>query len=377
MQTVMQCTSLIFIGLLTAFEVQYVSSGLVYGAGRNNTDNTSNIFWHSVDAQFTSWLRSVKSRVESRPHFFHFITKARHTTVKIVDLNGTGNFTSIQAAIDSIPIVNKQPVLIRIKAGTYVEKVVIPRTMGFISLQGEGRSNTVVVWNDTATGANSTFRSASVAVNSKGFTALNITFRNSAPVQEPGSVKQQAVAFRISGDEAAFYGCGFEAHQDTLYDHKGKHYFEDCHIEGSIDFIFGDGQSVYKNCELRVVPVTPGALTAQKRVKPDQDTGFAFLNCSISGSGLAYLGRAWGRYSRVVFLYTYMEDVIFPQGWYNWGDPKKEETVFYGQYKCSGPGASEIARVPWAHELTDEEAAPFLLYGGLAFINGDMWVPTL
>ena len=59
-------------------------------------------------------------------------------------------------------------------------------------------------------------------------------------------MNQQAVALRITGDFAAFYNCGFYGSQDTLNDDMGRHYYKNCEIVGSIDFIFGDAQSLYK-----------------------------------------------------------------------------------------------------------------------------------
>ena len=70
--------------------------------------------------------------------------------------------------------------------------------------------------------------------------------KNTASLPPIGSSNQQAVALRISGDAAVFMGCQFIGTQDTLYDHKGRHYFQDCYIAGSMDFIFGDGLSMYK-----------------------------------------------------------------------------------------------------------------------------------
>ena len=55
----------------------------------------------------------------------------------------------------------------------------------------------------------------------------------------------QAVAIRISGEMAAFYNCNFTGFQDTVCDDKGKHFFKDCYIEGTVDFIFGEGRSLY------------------------------------------------------------------------------------------------------------------------------------
>ena len=70
-----------------------------------------------------------------------------------------------------------------------------------------------------------------------------------------------------------------------------------------------------------------GALTAQSRKSLLDDTGFSFLHCRVTGSGALYLGRAWGTFSRVVFAYTYMDNIIIPRGWYNWGDPTREMYV--------------------------------------------------
>lgn len=72
-----------------------------------------------------------------------------------------------------------------------------------------------------------------------------------------------------------------------------------------------------------------GAVTAQGRSSVLEDTGFSFVKCKVTGTGVLYLGRAWGPFSRVVFAYTYMDNIILPKGWYNWGDPSREMYVYY------------------------------------------------
>lgn len=208
-------------------------------------------------------------------------------------------------------------------------------------------------------------------MNSPYFQAKNITFKNTTPVPAAGAIGKQAVAFRISADTAAFVGCKFLGAQDTLYDHLGRHYYKDCYIEGSVDFIFGNGLSFFEGCHLHAIAPVTGAVTAQGRSSMLEDTGFSFVNCKVTGSGALYLGRAWGPFSRVVFAYTYMDNIIIPKGWHNWGDPLREMTVFFGQYKCSGPGASFAGRVSWCRELTDQEAKPFI---SLSFIDGSEWI---
>ncbi|XP_031096137.1 probable pectinesterase 53 [Ipomoea triloba] len=328
------------------------------------------------EQQFMKWVRFVGSLKHSV--FKAAKNKLFPSFTLTVDKNPAhGDFTSIQDAVDSLPLVNLVRVVIKVHAGVYTEKVNIPPMKSFITIQGAGADNTIVQWGDTAQtlGPNGrplgTYGSATFAVNSPFFIAKNITFKNTTPVPPPGAIGKQAVAFRISADTAAFVGCKFLGAQDTLYDHIGRHYYKDCYIEGSVDFIFGNGLSFFENSHLHAIAQMTGAVTAQGRSSLLEDTGFAFVNCKVTGSGALYLGRAWGPFSRVVFAYTYMDNIIIPKGWHNWGDPNREMTVFYGQYKCSGPGANFAGRVSWCRELTEEEAKPFITLG---FIDGFEWL---
>lgn len=79
-----------------------------------------------------------------------------------------------------------------------------------------------------------------------------------------------------------------------------------------------------QGCHVHAIAQYTGALTAQGRNSIMEDTGFSFVNCKVTGSGALYLGRAWGPFSTVVFAYTYMDNIIIPKGWYNWGDPTRE-----------------------------------------------------
>ncbi|KAL6986023.1 putative pectinesterase 68 [Sarracenia purpurea var. burkii] len=169
-----------------------------------------------------------------------------------VDVNGFGEFQSVQAAVDSVPQNNRMSVLIQIGAGYYIEKVVVPASKPYITFEGAGREVTVIEWHDRASDRGPdgqqlrTYHTASVSVFASYFSAKNISFKNTAPAPMPGMQGWQAAAFRISGDKAYFRGCGFYGAQDTLCDAAGRHYFKECYIEGSIDFIFGNGRSMYK-----------------------------------------------------------------------------------------------------------------------------------
>ncbi|OAY62718.1 putative pectinesterase 53 [Ananas comosus] len=329
-----------------------------------------------VELQFMRWVRFIGGLKHSV--FKRALNKAFPSYTLTVDKNPSlGDFTSIQDAIDSLPFINLLRVVIKVNPGIYTEKVSISPMRAFITIEGAGADKTVIQWGDTAATIGprgqpiGTYNSASFAVNAPFFLAKNITFKNTTPVPAPGAMGKQAVAFRVSGDNAAFVGCKFLGAQDTLYDHIGRHYYKDCYIEGSVDFIFGNALSFFEGCHLHAIAERYGAVTAQNRMSGAEDTGFSFVNCKVTGSGALYLGRAWGNFSRVVFAYTYMDDIILPRGWYNWGDPSRETTVFYGQYKCIGPGANFAGRVSWARELTDEEAKPFI---SMSFIDGSEWI---
>ena len=188
-----------------------------------------------------------------------------------------------------------------------------------------------------------------------------VVTQNSAPAPVGGAVDQQAVAFLIDGDMGAFYRCGFIGAQDTLYDKLGRHYFRNCQIVGSIDFIFGNGQSWYQSCALQsIAKGTSGSFTAQDRSASEQLSGFVFYQCTLSGTGQIYLGRSWGSYSRVVFIQCNMANVVIPAGWFDWGIPADQKTAFYAEYQCSGPGANRTGRVPWSRVLTAGEAKYFM-----------------
>ncbi|GAA0152237.1 hydrolase [Lithospermum erythrorhizon] len=328
------------------------------------------------EQQFMKWVNFVGNLKHSI--FKTAKNKLFPSYTLVVDKNKVkGDFTTIQEAIDSLPFVNLVRVVIKVHAGVYTEKVNIPQMKSFVTIEGAGSDKTIVQWGDTAQTPGprgtplGTYASATFAVNSPYFIARNITFKNTTPVPKPGAIGKQAVAFRISADTGAFVGCKFLGAQDTLYDHLGRHYYKDCYIQGSVDFVFGNALSLYENCHLHAVATLTGAVTAQGRSSLLEDTGFSFVNCKVTGSGALFLGRAWGPFSRVIFAYTYMDNIIMPKGWHNWGDPNREITVFYGQYKCTGPGASFAGRVSWSRELTYEEAKPFI---SLSFIDGSEWI---
>ncbi|KAK9079954.1 hypothetical protein SSX86_001629 [Deinandra increscens subsp. villosa] len=295
-----------------------------------------------------------------------------------VDINGYGDYTTVQAAVDSVSTNNRKNILIHISAGVYVEKVVVPACKPYITFQGDGKETTAIEWHDRASDRGPdgqqlrTYQTASVIVYATYFSARNISFKNTAPAPMPGMHGWQAAAFRISGDKAYFSGCGFYGAQDTLCDDAGRHYFKECYIEGSIDFIFGNGRSMYKNCELHSIAKRFGSIAAHDRRTPDDKSGFAFVGCRVTGTGPLYVGRAMGQYSRIVYSYTYFDDVVAHGGWDDWDHTgNKSKTAYFGVYRCWGPGAAAVRGVSWARDLNYDSAHKFL---AKSFVNGRHWI---
>ncbi|CAN6994513.1 unnamed protein product [Brassica oleracea var. botrytis] len=298
--------------------------------------------------------------------------------VIVVEKNGRGDSVTVQGAVDMVPDSNSQRVKIYILPGIYREKVNVPITKPYISFIGDEKSvgKTVITWSDKASDRYSngseigTYRTATVTVDSDFFCATAITIQNTV-VAVPGDQGNQAAALRIKGDKAMLYSVRILGSQDTLDDESGSHYFLKCYIEGNVDFIFGNAKSLYRDCYIRSNAKRFGSIAAHHRDKENEDTGFSFVNCTISGTGNVTLGRAWGNYARIVYSNCYIADVITPAGWDDWSDPARDSEVLFGEYNCTGKGADRTGRVPWSKSLTQDEAKPFL---GMEFISGDQWL---
>lgn len=280
-----------------------------------------------------------------------FVTNA------IVAADGTGDYTTIQAAIDAVPQNTRATArwVIAVRPGTYRERVYIQREKRFVHLVGDDPIRVVITYNLSAqqTGPDGlpigTFRTPTVTVDADDFAAQNVTFENSA-----GPVGQ-ALAIRVDGDRAVFRNCRFLGWQDTIFLNRGRQYFEDSLITGHIDFVFGGATAYFERTHVHVWRsgyITAASTPSESRV------GFVFANGTITGEpgATTYLGRPWRDFGQVTFLNTLMSQAVARAGWHNWERPEREKTARFSEFGSRGPGARENERVPWAKRLTPVEA---------------------
>lgn len=293
----------------------------------------------------------------------------------LVSADGTGQFKTVQEAINAAPqnTASNLPWVILVRPGVYRERLYIQREKRFVVLRGEEAASTVITYdlNASLPGPDGnpigTFRTPTTHVDADDFTAEDITFENAA-----GPVGQ-ALAIRIDGDRAVFRRCRFLGWQDTILANRGRHYFEDCHIAGHVDFIFGGATCFFERCHVHCL--ANGYITAASTPR-EEAHGYVFSHCRISGATpevRTYLGRPWRDHAAVVFVNTEMSGVVRPEGWHNWGRPEREKTVRYGEFGSTGPGSAAGARVPWARALSAEEAAA--LTAGRVLAGEDGWNP--
>lgn len=278
----------------------------------------------------------------------------------VVAADGSGQYKTVQAAVDAVPGQSATPTVIFIKKGTYREKLVVSALKVRIRLVGEDRDQTILTYDDHS-GANgiNTFTSYSVLVQANDFTAENLTFSNTA-----GRTAGQAVALHVEGDQCQFRNCRIVGDQDTLYlanDHN-RQYFRDCYIEGTTDFIFGNATAVFDRC---TVQSKKNSYITAASTGATQPYGFVFLDCKLlADTALAkkvYLGRPWRANAKVVYLRCELGGHIAPEGWANWNKTENYKTAYYAEYRSAGPGANPKARVEWAHQLTAKEAKLYML----------------
>lgn len=303
-----------------------------------------------------------------------------------VSQDGSGDYKTIQEAVNAVRDLSQQQVTIHIKKGVYHEKLVVPSWKTHISLIGDDQENTIITNNDYSgkvypngkdiTGKDkfSTFTSYTVLVAGDDFIAQNLTIENTA-----GRVGQ-AVALHVEGDRCVIKNCRLLGNQDTLYMAKSssREFYQDCYIEGTTDFIFGEATVVFQRCTIKSL-LNNSYITAAATTQ-HQQFGYVLMNCKLIADTSVKkenLGRPWRPYAKTVYLNTEMGGHILPAGWNPWkGDamfPDKENTAYYAEYQSKGAGSNVKDRVTWSKQLTLAEAKQYTIKTILG--GRDNWDP--
>lgn len=294
--------------------------------------------------------------------------------------DGSGDFKTIQEGVNAFRDHMQVRVTLLVKRGTYPEKLVIPSWKPNIHIKGESKEGVIITGNDfsgkeyptgkDATGNSkfSTYTSFTVLVDAPDIILENLTIQNTA-----GRVGQ-AVALHVEGDRFVCRNCVLLGNQDTLYAARegSRQYYQNCHIEGTTDFIFGKSVAVFQSCRIKSLSdsyITAAATPAY------QTYGFVFLDCELISDPAAkkvYLGRPWRPWAKTIFIRTQMGSHIVPEGWNNWGNAENEKTVVYAEYESRGTDVSK--RTKWAKTLTPKEAKTYIPERILA--GYDQWKPS-
>ncbi|ONK75141.1 uncharacterized protein A4U43_C03F13790 [Asparagus officinalis] len=243
-----------------------------------------------------------------------------------VAADGSGDFRTVGAAVDAAPEKSKSRYVIEIKEGRYEEYVFV------------GKKKT----------------------------------------------KGQAVALRVKANFSAFYNCDILGYQDTLYAHHNRQFYRNCLIRGTVDFIFGNAAVVLQDCDIQVRQPNPGQknmVTAHGRKDPDEPTAISIHRCRIGAEpgfnkslNPTYLGRPWKEYSRTVIMQSNISEVIHPAGWHEWDGGFALDTLYYGEYGNSGPGAGTAQRVNWTGHRIIYNSTEAQQFAAVSLLTGSEWL---
>ena len=365
------------------WEVKVTETAVEITAPQTTSSGEITIFANSVDGL----LKVISVKVSS-------IRVANVACVVAQD--GTGDYKTVQEAINAMKTNQTEQQVIYIKAGTYYEKILVESNKTNITLIGESAATTILTYDDYSGkpldggGELGTQNSASFTIKGKGFTAQNLTFENPHKNLSSVSGNHQAVAVCVQNDKATFYDCRLVGYQDTFYvKNSARVYCKDCYIEGNVDFIFGDAVLLCENCTLHCNR-HDSVLTAAAE-HTNSAFGFTFIDCKIThiegkdfnGRDFTtfYLGRPWKQNARVVFIRCDEPAKLNEKAWRRMSEGV--DAALFAEYQCTGAGAAPerlAKREMGGRQLTDTEAAAYTLQNIFAKTTnpskyGTNWTP--
>ncbi|KAI1101628.1 pectin lyase fold/virulence factor [Jackrogersella minutella] len=310
------------------------------------------------------------------------------STALIVGPEGSScaKYTNISAAIAALPA-DSTTQYIYILAGTYTEQATLTRT-GATIIRGETTnsltysSNLVTIKHAAAVsasagGSSSTATFLASKYEAKLVSFYNINFENSYAA----ATNYVSLGVYAKGKQVAFYGCGIKATQGTLYLDYGNFFFSGGRIEGTTDFIWGQGAGYIYNSVIASTGITTGQnIAAHKYQSAYSGSQFVFDTCAIVPTdnsvptGSTYLGRDFNTNSTVAFVNSYLDAHIAASGW-----KVASSSTFAGSFveaNNTGPGATTAGRISNAKILTD--SSPYTatnILGDISWIDSSAIAP--
>jgi pectinesterase len=302
----------------------------------------------------------------------------------VVGDDGSGDFNTVQGAIDFIPDFNPKKVTVFIKNGMY-EEIVYLRNKTNITILGEDRDKVVVfyansevfnphpltVLSNEAPGTFPSRRAAFAADNSGRINLVNMTIKTTTFGQAEGLL--------VNGKEIIVSNVNIVGSGDALQSN-GSVYYTDSRIIGAGDVILGRGPAFFKNCEIK----SNGPFMWIRNTSANH--GNVFVNCrfqtlSARETVLARAPTNGGKnypYSEAVLINCALAG-ISPEGW----GPIGGETanIHYWEYNSTnisdGKPVDAGRRHPASRQLTVKNDAPIIEnYMNPAYVL-DGWIPKM
>lgn len=320
-------------------------------------------------------------------------TTAATGTTLTVAADGTGQYKTVQAAVDAVPANNTARVTISVKPGTYRETVKVPSNKPHVTIQGTGgsRKDTVIVYNNAAGTKKAdgttygTTGSATVAVEADDFQARNLTVSNDFDEKAHQDISAQAVALRTAADKVFLDSVIITGDQDTLEldsassSALGRVYVRNSYVVGNVDFIFGRATAVVDHSVITLKKrwdgSSAGFVTAPST--PANRKGFLINNTTVNGDVTAasfFLGRNWHASGdatlkpQTTVRNSSLSAAIKSTPWSDMGGFSWKADRF-AEYKNTGAGSGAASSD--RPQLTDTQAADQTVAAWL----GD-WTPT-
>ena len=316
----------------------------------------------------------------------------------VVAADGSGDYKTVQEAIDAAPVGRAFPWLIFIKNGEYKGHVDVPANKPYLHFIGQERDKVIITDDKLCGGDNALHVSvgATVVVNANNCYFDNLTLENSW-----GHDKQagpQALALNTIGDRIVFKNVAMLSYQDTWITPSASNnrvYAKDCFIEGAVDFIYNSGNIYIDNTTLYINRKSGGYIVAPSHAA-DVKWGYVFMNCTITAPGNpaetdVWLGRPWHNQPKTVFINTTAEVTIPAAGWYEkmgglpalWAEYNTMDgdgnPLDLSQRRSSYWKEGENGEQVWVHNvknvLTAEEAAQYTVKNVLS--GSDNWQPEI